>query len=557
MTHHQPVLLDLRRRLVSAALVVAAAAGVGLAAGASAAPTSVRQWSHDWVRDAVFYEVFVRSFADSDGDGIGDLAGLTARLDYLNDGDPATGDDLGVTALWLMPIFESPSYHGYDTVDYEAVEADYGSRRDLRRLLRAARRRGIRVIVDFMINHTSSQHPWFADSASSPEAARRDWYVWRPDNPGWTQPWGPGPTWHPGNGAWYYGIFWSGMPDLNFLHPPVRQEAIRLARLWLRRGLDGFRLDAARHLIAAGPGELQNDTPETHAFWREFAAAIRERRPRALLVGENWTDTPTIATYYGEVDEVRGGDELPMNFNFPLAAAVVDGVGRGRADGIVPVLEEMATVYPHGVLDGTFLTNHDQRRLASQLGGSPERLRLAPAILLTLPGTPFLYYGEEVGLANGPGDRDEQKRTPMPWSDEPDGGFSEGEPWFAFAPGREHANVARQTGDPGSLLSHYRRWIRARRASPALRRGGVRLLETGEPGDAVLCFVREAGDERALAAHNLTGDLQIVGPLALAADQLEPLQVDAGARPAGGGPGGWRLVLPPWASGVWRLVSSP
>src|SRR5262245_24492704 len=234
-----------------------ACAGAPLAAPPPAGVAAVSQWKNDWARGAVFYEVFVRSFADSNGDGIGDLRGLTAKLDYLNDGDPATDGDLGVDALWLMPVFDSPSYHGYDTVDYEKIEPDYGTGEDFDRFLAEAHRRGIRVILDFVMNHSSSQHPWFVESASSPTSARRDWYVWRADDPGWTQPFpggGSNHTWHAKNGAFFYGIFWSGMPDLNFSTPAVRQEIERLAASWLARGVDGFRLDATRHLFANGPG---------------------------------------------------------------------------------------------------------------------------------------------------------------------------------------------------------------------------------------------------------------------------------------------------------------
>ncbi len=549
--------------LHAVALPLIAGLALGCVAGKAGGqePEPVRQWRHDWVRDAVFYEIFVRSFADSDGDGVGDLAGLGDRLDYLNDGDPTTDDDLGVTGIWLMPIFESPSYHGYDTVDYRQVDREYGTRQELARFLRRAHDRGIRVIVDFMINHTGAHHPWFVQSASGPTSARRDWYVWRADNPGWTQPWGGGQTWHPKNGSWYYGIFWSGMPDLNFRNPQVRREAKRLAAWWLQRGIDGFRLDAARHLIADGPGPGQNDTPETHDFWREFAAAVREQEPEALLVGENWADTATIAGYYGSTDEVRGGDELPMNFNFPLAEAILRDLRAGRADAIPRTLERMATLYPAGVLDGTFLTNHDNRRLASQLGNDAGRLRLAASILLTLPGTPFLYYGEEVGLRNGAGAGDEAKRTPMPWNAEDGGGFTSGEPWHAFAPGRERDNVAAQEADAGSLLIRYRRLIRLRAGSRALRHGGLEMLDAetatiipgGSSSRALLAFVRRAAGEGVLVAHNLS-PLPASALLALDATSAQPLLADTGAAATAAGAGRWRVTLPPRGSGAWRLA---
>ena len=535
---------------------VLAPAGVPAAAPstnrAAAHAAVVPQWKNDWARGAVFYEVFVRSFADANGDGIGDLRGLTAKLDYLNDGDPATDGDLGVDALWLMPVFDSPSYHGYDTVDYEKIEPDYGTGEDFDRFLAEAHRRGIRVIVDFVMNHTSSQNPWFVDSASSPNSAHRDWYVWRADDPGWTQPWGGNNhTWHEKNGAFYYGIFWGGMPDLNFSTPAVREEIERLAALWLARGVDGFRLDATRHLFANGPGELQNDQPETHVFLKEFSASVRRAKPQSVLVGENWTTTDKIATYYGSTAKVKGGDELPMSFNFPMSEQIVGAVHDGEAAGIAAKLEEMASLYPKGIIDPPFLTNHDMTRVATLLGNDPAKLRSAAAILLTLPGAPFLYYGEEIGLQNGPGSNDEQKRTPMPWDASPAGGFTTGKPWYGFAPGKETANVAAETGDPSSLLAHYRRLIRLRHASPALQKGTLTLLSPGDRSTPVLAFLRTAPKEQVLVVHNIGAAEVEAGPYEVKAKSLEPL---FGSLPAPvKGEAGWTVRLPAGASGVWRV----
>lgn len=517
------------------------------------APSGVVQWDHDWARGAVFYEVFVRSFVDSNGDGIGDLRGLTAKLDYLNDGDPKTDTDLGVDALWLMPVFESPSYHGYDVMDYERIERDYGTDEDFQRFLDEAHRRGIRVIVDFVMNHTSAQHPWFVESASSPSSPRRDWYVWRGDDPGWTQPWGgANRTWHEKNGAFYYGVFWGGMPDLNFSTPAVREEIQRLAAHWITRGVDGYRLDATRHLFANGPGDLQNDQPETHAFLKEFAAHVRRTRPEAVLVGENWTDTPRIAEYFGSTAEIRGGDELPMSFNFPLAEEIIKGVQAGNAANIGAKLDEMAELYPEGVIDAPFLTNHDMKRVASQLENDPAWLRSAAAVLLTLPGAPFLYYGEEIGLQNGPGGNDEHKRTPMPWDATAGGGFTTGKPWYGFAPGQDTANVAAQTGDPDSLLSWYRRLIRARKGSEALQKGTLKLLSPFNRDTPVLAFLRETPGERVLVVHNLGGGEATAGPYAIEAGDLDPLFLDgrAGARRTAEG---WTVTLPAGATGMWRV----
>jgi alpha-amylase len=351
-------------------------------------------WQHDWARGAVFYEVFVRSFADSNGDGVGDLAGLTARLDYLNDGDDHTTTDLGVDGIWLMPVFESPSYHGYDTVDYRRIDPEYGDNAAFQQLLAAAHRRGIRVIVDLVMNHTSVQHPWFIEASASPASPRRDWYGWRDDDPGWTQPWGgPNRTWHrTGDGSYYYGVFWRGMPDLNFRNPEVRRAMLDIATTWLRAGVDGFRLDATRHLVADGPCAAQNDRPDTHRVLQAFSAGVREVKPSAILVGENWTETAAIAPYFGSDDGNGGSTELPLNFNFPLAEAIHDGLTADTARPIVHVLSQMDARYPGFAIDAPFLANHDQVRLATQLQGHASRLRSAAAILLTLPGAPFLYY---------------------------------------------------------------------------------------------------------------------------------------------------------------------
>jgi alpha-amylase len=253
-------------------------------AAASSPEVSKDRSPESWAHGAVFYEVFVRSFQDSNGDGKGDLRGLASRLDYLNDGDPERGDDLGVDAVWLMPVFASPSYHGYDTTDYETINKDYGSGDDFALLIREAHRRGIRVIIDLVLNHTSREHPWFLESASSPSSPKRDWYVWSPTDPHWKKPWDPSSeTWHPLGGAYYYGLFWAGMPDLNYRTPAVREEMKRIAALWLGRGVDGFRLDAVRHLVENGPDE-QVDQPETHAYLKEFAAYVRSVKPEAVLV---------------------------------------------------------------------------------------------------------------------------------------------------------------------------------------------------------------------------------------------------------------------------------
>lgn len=541
------------RRLLASLLFASSLLSCRSADGASTRSRAVTppgpiQWNHEWARGAVFYEVFVRSFSDSGSDGIGDLNGLTAKLDYLNDGNPATTTDLGIDAIWLMPVFESPSYHGYDTVDYETIEKDYGTNADFQRLLDEAHKRGIKVILDFVMNHTSSEHPWFLESAASTASPKRNWFLWSPTNPGWKQPWGGDPSWHLRNGSYYYGVFWSGMPDLNYGTPAVKAEMFRLGRFWLAKGVDGFRLDATRYLVETGPGPGQFDTAETHALLKEFSADVRRAKPDAVLVAENTTDTRALAQYFGSTDVVRGGDEMPMNFNFPLAAAIVDGVKRGDARPIVSAIREVIAAYPRGIIDTPFLTNHDQTRVATVLGNDPGKLRNAAAILFTLPGAPFIYYGEEVGMQNGPTSADESKRTPMAWTAA--GGFSTSTPWQAFAPGLAQSNVAAQTSDPRSLLSFYRNWIDARKRSEGLRKGDITMIDT----DArLLAFVRQSEGERVLAVHNLGASEVTAVPLAVQARAFETVLAGDGVPPPAGAAGAWSVTLPAHSSAVWRL----
>jgi glycosidase len=531
------------RRL--SALVLAPALALCLAC--AHAPAAAKKPAEPWWKGAVFYEIFVRSFQDSNGDGKGDLPGLVSRLDYLNDGDPKSATDLGVDALWLMPVFPSPSYHGYDVTDYEAVNPDYGNVADLDRLVAEAHRRGLHVILDLVLNHTSDQHPWFVESASSPSSPRRDWYVWRPDDPGWTQPWNPasGSTWHERNGAYYYGLFQGGMPDLNYRTQAVREEAKRIARLWLAHGVDGFRLDAIRYLIETGPGAGQAGTAETHAYLRELAAAVKAAKPDAVLIGEVWSETIDIADYYGEK-----GDELDLLFDFPLAAAIVDGVKAGDGGRIGSTLEDVLHTYPKGAVDAPFLTNHDQLRIAAELEGDPAKLRLAAAILLTLPGSPFVYYGEELGLRQPRNSDDEFKRTPMPWDGSPNAGFTTAaRPWQHLAAGWETVNVATESGDPGSLLSRYRALIRVRHASAALRTGDLAVLPAPP---SVFAYVRRGGGETVLVVHNLGPEPAEVEAKELAGAAAKPLLADPGAT-LEKGTAGWRAILPARSTGIWSV----
>ena len=491
---------------------------------AGVAPTPVA--APDWWRDRVFYEVFVRSFADSTSgplanDGIGDLRGLIERLDYLNDGDPATHDDLGVTGIWLMPINPSPSYHGYDVTDYYGINPQYGTLDDFRELLDEARKRGIRVIVDLVLNHSSSQHPRF-QRALRGDPEFRDWYVFVPADevPQVLGPWGQ-QVWQQANGQHYYGIFWSGMPDLNYRNPAVTAEAYRVAEFWLRDvGVDGFRLDAIRHLVE--DGDTMNDTPETVAWLAAFHAHVKQARPDALTVGEIWTSTEIVSDYLR-------ADAVDIAFEFDLATALIDAAKSGRRDKLAYTVENVAASYPDGRY-ATMLSNHDQNRVATELKEDPARLKLAAGLLLTLPGVPFLYYGEEIGQIGAK--PDEMIRNPMPWTGDVNAGFTAAaRPWQRLQPGHERRNVAAQSADPDSLLNHYRRLVQLRQATPALSHGSVRVLDAGR--DDVIAWQREAGGQRVVVVANLSGDsitgVQLPGiGLAGAAELLSGARTGAG-----------------------------
>ncbi|MBI2569761.1 MAG: alpha-amylase [Candidatus Schekmanbacteria bacterium] len=529
--------------------------GSGGGAGDDCGERAAASAATEWARRAAFYEVFVRSFQDSDGDGVGDLNGLISRLDYLNDGRVG-GADLGVDALWLMPIFAAASYHGYDTVDYEAVDAAYGSGVDFDRLIAEAHRRGIRVIVDLVVNHTSDQHPWFI-SASNPASPDRSKYVWRGDNPGWSQPWGGGSVWHPLGGAFYYGVFWSGMPDLNLTSTAVRDEIVRIARGWLARGVDGFRLDAVRYAIETGPGSGQQDTPETHAWWRDFARRAKDGNGNAFLVGEAWADTRTVGRYYGALDE------MDATFDFALQDAIVKTLQYRSAQFLADVFCALADGYPAGALDAVFLGNHDMARLATRLESDPARLTLAAVLQTTLPGTPFLYYGEEIGMRNAkiPADypADLAYRTPMQWDATGNGGFTSGTPWFPLGEDYAETNAAAQQADPDSLWHRYRRLLAIRKQSEPLAVGDfvpVHALGAAEP--AVVSYARRAAGKLAMVVANTTGapltgvtlDLSAAGAAEGAVTDLwiaaaaTPLSAaNMAAYPLGEVPAfGWRLL---------------
>ncbi len=446
-----------------------------------------------WWNDAVYYEVFVRSFADSvegakANDGIGDLKGLTERLDYLNDGNPNTSTDLGVNALWLMPIMQSPSYHGYDVTDYLQVEADYGTNADFQAFLNAAHARGIKVILDLVLNHASSQHPRFL-AAKDPASNYRDWFVWSPTNPGYVGPWGE-TVWHRSGDAWYYGVFWSGMPDWNFRNGAVTSYMRDVSRFWLESmNVDGFRLDAIRHLVENG--SVQADTPETHQWLKEYIAFYKGLKPDAMTVGEVWTTSDIVATYAGEMD---------MTFQFDLAAAILDAANNANGARLESELTRVWSHFPPSQF-ATFITNHDQNRVMTELGGDQGKAKLAATLLLTMPGVPFIYYGEEIGMTGAK--PDELIRTPLQWSSANHAGFSSVTPWEPPNSDYPQVNIAAQTANGGSLLNHYRKLVHLRRDHPALAKGDLNLINTS--ANNLVAFLRQSSGQSVLVILNLSG----------------------------------------------------
>lgn len=472
---------------------------VSACVGLSVAPASTPSAGDDWWRTAVFYEIFVRSFADSTqgplaGDGVGDLRGVIERLDYLNDGDPDTNDDLGVTGIWLMPICQSPSYHGYDVVDYRKIDDEYGDNEDFKALVAACHERGIRVIVDTVFNHVGIDHPWFQE-AIDPQSDKRDWFVWL-DEPLSGEGAPNHPVWHDKvknkAGQYYYGFFWHGMPDVNLRSPAATAAVHDECRFWITdMGADGLRLDAVKHLIEDGV-QFEN-TPETIAWLRDFSRAMHETRPNVFLVGEVWDDTEVVAQYLK--------DGIDSAFEFSTCFAIEKGINAGKAEGIGRTLDQ--SWKDLGASASTMVGNHDMDRVMSRLGGSGEKAACAATIQFTAPGVPFVYYGEEIGMTGVKPDPD--LRTPMQWtSDAERAGFTTGRPWKPVNSSVHSANVQRQQDQRGSLLSTYRRLIALRQGEPSLHAGDFGLLDAGD--ERVLAFLRSHRDERLLVVVNVSGD---------------------------------------------------
>lgn len=451
---------------------------------------NVAEQALPWWNDAVFYEVFVRSFADSDGDGVGDFTGLTQKLDYLNDGDPDTTTDLGITGIWLMPVHPSPSYHGYDVTDYTAVNPEYGTMEEFQAFLDAAHERGIRVIIDLVLNHTSSEHPWFLSALDGPVSPYYDYYVWSDTDPGIRGPEGQTVWQQADDGRYYYGFFWSGMPDLNYRTPAVTEEMDRVTAFWLEEiGVDGFRLDAVRHLVEED--RTLANTAETHTWLQGFREETKTLAPETVTVGEIWDKSEVVSTYVQ-------GNELDLAFNFDLASAWVLSAVSKDARPASFMLNRDLEIFQPGQF-ATFLTNHDQNRVMNQVNGEVLRAKTAASLLLTAPGVPFLYYGEEIGMTGVK--PDPQIRTPMQWSGEPGAGFTSGDPWQDLNADFVDVNVDAQDGDHDSLLSRYRDLIHLRNDTSALRSASAWIVETGDRG--VYAVLRATTQQAVLVVINL------------------------------------------------------
>ena len=441
-----------------------------------------------WWNETVFYEIFVRSFKDSDGDGIGDFKGLTQQLDYLNDGDPTTTTDLGITGIWLMPIHESGSYHGYDVIDYTSVKELYGGMDDFKEFLEEAHKRGIRVIIDFVLNHNSSQSEWFQNALQGPGSQYRDFYIWSNTNPGFSGPWGQ-QVWHRRNDQYFYGLFWDGMPDLNYREPKVKEEIFKAADFWLEDvGVDGFRLDAVKFIVE-DDGRLE-DTQGTYDFWEEFTDHIKATKSDAFSVGEAWTNTENVINY------VRN-DRIDYCFEFDLAGNIMYSVNEGKVDNLYNQLQKMYNIYPH-LQYGTFLANHDQNRIMNSFGNDESKVKLAAALYLTLPGIPYIYYGEEIGMSGQK--PDENIRRPMQWDGTLHSGFTTGNPWRAVHGAFPRYNVANEENDAGSLLNTYKNWIHLRNGEKALQLGTYEAVRTNN--DRVFAYLRQYEGETLMVVHN-------------------------------------------------------
>ena len=470
-----------------------------------------RMWPY-----GVKYEIFVLSFADGNGDGKGDIKGLTSKLDYLQ--------DLGVNGIWLMPIMNSPTYHKYDVTDYKSIHPDYGTVPEFKEFVEAAHQRGIKVVVDLILNHTGSEHTWFQSAIKDKGSPYRNYYVWANkdsirsqiskksisfDSDNITQ-------WHPVNGDTtadhYYGYFWGGMPDLNFDNRKVRDEFVDIGKFWLSEmNVDGFRLDAAKHIFPT------DRAADNHAFWQEFRQEMEKIKPDVYLVGEVWSNAKDVAPY------LKG---LPALFNFDMGYAITSVVNAGMDTiGLIKRYKEISDYYGSVTteyIDATFLKNHDQNRILSELGDDQKKMRVAAGILMTLPGTPYLYYGEEIGMKGRK--PDEYIREPFIW----DSGIgvamqtSWEEPKYSTE--QTVTPLSKQMNDPKSLYNFYKKLIHYRNGSKTLTLGAIdnTKLDIVE----VVSFKRRYGEDELLILNNVS-DVEVTIHLTDENEKFDAIDYDA------------------------------
>ncbi len=492
-----------------------------------------------WFKTAVFYEVHTRAFFDSSDDGHGDFRGLTQKLDYLQ--------WLGIDCVWLLPFYPSPLKDGgYDVADFTGIHPDYGTLADFEQFIEGAHERGIRVMVDFVMNHTSSDHPWFQESRSSPDSPKRDWYVWS-DTPHLyeeariiftdTEPsnW----TWDPVGEAYYWHRFFHHQPDLNFENPEVQEAILDALRFWLDLGLDGFRLDAVPYLYEAEGTNCEN-LPATHAFLRRVRAEVEAGYPDRVLLAEANQWPEDVVEYFGD------GDECHMAFHFPVMPRMFMALRREEAKPIIEILDRTPTI-PESCQWGLFLRNHDEltlemvtdeerdymvseyakdprmklnvgirRRLAPLLDGGRDETELLHAILFSLPGSPVLYYGDEIGMGDNVflGDRD-GVRTPMQWTGDRNAGFSRADFAQLYLPtlmdpvfGYQAVNVEAQLRSPTSLLRWLQRFIELRKRHPVFGLGDYEALRPENP--RIFAHIRTFENDTVLCVHNLARSAQAV-----------------------------------------------
>jgi maltose alpha-D-glucosyltransferase/alpha-amylase len=495
--------------------------------------------SQPWFKNAVFYEVYPRAFADGNGDGHGDLRGLITKLDYFR--------DLGVDCLWLQPIYPSPLVDdGYDIADYYNVHPDYGTLDDFKTFLSEAHARGLRVIADLVLNHTSDQHPWFQAARASKDSPYRDYYVWSDTDQKFGEAriifldteasnW----TWDAAAGQYYWHRFYSCQPDLNYDNPAVRAEMLRVMQFWLDLGIDGFRADAVPYLFEREGTNCEN-LPETHAYLKELRRFMDQHYPGRILLAEANQWPQEVRPYFGD------GDEFHMAFHFPVMPRIFMALAQADRTPIVDILSATPAI-PANCQWCTFLRNHDEltlemvtpeerefmwqtfapqprmrlnlgirRRLAPLLGGDRRKIELLSSILFTLPGSPTLYYGDEIGMGDNIwlDDRD-GVRTPMQWDGGQNAGFSAAPPEKLYASPVDDerfsylsVNVAAQRADPDSLWNTLHRMIAVRKQEPAFGCGECQFLPI--ENRAVLGLVRTCDGQRALALHNLSANPQTV-----------------------------------------------